>query len=234
MFGRQRGHATGWFHFRNGQHSDSSRQSLKADLNLSAHLSNIVYDPMAGVQAGQLFICGAATGITQVFLTGTLLYFRCMSASWKSSSGFPVCSATKFFWFSYTAVSSFIVTVGFTAKDQKNHGSELLLKSPKNQFPVLGASERTARHRWACVAWRRGKIEKGAQGGGRISVLGGFQNPAAPSSLIWLQCWPCFEEGTGLDASQGPLTCGVLWWYGKKTQMRKIWRRLKGTTCVDV
>lgn len=142
MFGRQRGRATGWFHFRNGQHSDSSRQSLKADLNLSAHLSNIVYDQMAGVQAGQLFIYGAATGVSQVFQTSTLLYFRCTSAGWKSSSGFPVCSATKFFWFSCTAVSSFIVTVGFTAQDQKSHGSELL-KSTGNQFPDLWEDNKT-------------------------------------------------------------------------------------------
>lgn len=48
--------SAGWFHFRNGQQNDSSRQSQKADLNLSAHFSNIVYDQMSCMLVRHLFI----------------------------------------------------------------------------------------------------------------------------------------------------------------------------------
>lgn len=108
MFGRQCWCATGWFHFRNGQQNDSSRQSQKADLNLSAHFSNIVYDQMSCVLVRHLFIYSATSGGFQVFQTHMAQYFIRMSASWVLIR-ISYIRVTKFFWFSSIAVSSYFL-----------------------------------------------------------------------------------------------------------------------------
>lgn len=119
MFGRQCRCATGWFHFRNGKHNDSSRQSQKADLNLSAHFLNIVYDQMSCVLLRHLLY---TVLLLEFFKFFKPVWHNISNKCWQAEPSSCIC-VTKVFWFIYFVV--FIIPVGIKTWDQEKQRSKI-------------------------------------------------------------------------------------------------------------